>query len=81
MSDYDRIADAIAYVTRHVRQQPSLEQIAEHVHLSPYHLQRLFSRWTGLTPKRYLQVLTVERAKQLLQQQRPPAVCVRFGGT
>lgn len=70
MSDYERISDAIAFIASRVERQPSLEEIAAHVHLSPFHFQRLFSRWAGVTPKRYLQVLTLERAKALLQESR-----------
>jgi AraC family transcriptional regulator of adaptative response/methylated-DNA-[protein]-cysteine methyltransferase len=71
MSDYERVARAIEFVTRRAGEQPALEQIAAHVHLSPFHFQRLFSRWAGVTPKRFLQVLTVERAKELLGRARP----------
>ncbi|WP_337074136.1 methylated-DNA--[protein]-cysteine S-methyltransferase [Aeromonas veronii] len=71
MSDYARIADAIRFITSQVERQPTLDEIAAHVHLSPFHFQRLFSRWAGVTPKRYLQVLTLERAKALLQESRP----------
>ncbi|MEW7865151.1 methylated-DNA--[protein]-cysteine S-methyltransferase [Aeromonas diversa] len=71
MSDYARIAAAIAFITSQVERQPHLDEIAAHVHLSPFHFQRLFSRWAGVTPKRYLQVLTLERAKVLLQESRP----------
>ncbi|HDZ8913196.1 TPA: methylated-DNA--[protein]-cysteine S-methyltransferase [Aeromonas hydrophila] len=71
MSDYARIADAIAFIASQVARQPTLDEIAAHVHLSPFHFQRLFSRWAGVTPKRYLQVLTLERAKALLQESRP----------
>ena len=71
MSDYDRIAEAIAFITSGVDRQPTLNEIAAHVHLSPFHFQRLFSRWAGVTPKRFLQVLTLERAKQLLAESRP----------
>ena len=66
MSDYDRIERAMAYLVDRAGDQPSLEDIAAHVHLSPYHFQRLFCRWAGTTPKRFLQVLTLERGKQLL---------------
>jgi len=66
LTDYDRIAKAIAYIQRHASRQPSLEQIAKAAGLSPYHFQRLFGRWAGTSPKRFLQVLTLERAKQLL---------------
>ena len=71
MSDYDRIAKAISYAADRVTDQPSLEEMAAHVHLSPFHFQRLFSRWAGTTPKRFLQVLTLERGKSLLDESRP----------
>ncbi len=69
--DYARMARAIAFIAQHVAEQPGLEAVAAHVHLSPWHFQRLFSRWVGTTPKRFLQVLTVERAKALLRESRP----------
>ena len=71
MSDYDRIAEAISFIVSRVNSQPTLEEIAGHLHLSPFHFQRLFCRWAGVTPKRFLQVLTVERAKQLLSESKP----------
>lgn len=71
MTDYDRISTAIAYVAGRVGEQPTLEEIAAQVHLSPFHFQRLFSRWVGVSPKRFLQVLTVERAKALLDDANP----------
>jgi AraC family transcriptional regulator of adaptative response/methylated-DNA-[protein]-cysteine methyltransferase len=71
VSDYDRIAKAIAYIIACAGNQPSLEDIAAHLNLSPFHFQRLFSRWAGVTPKRFLQALTLERAKQLLSESRP----------
>ncbi len=69
MSDYDRIAAAIAFIQEHSEArgtQPGLADIASHVHLSEFHFQRLFSRWAGVSPKRYLQALTLERAKSML---------------
>jgi AraC family transcriptional regulator of adaptative response/methylated-DNA-[protein]-cysteine methyltransferase len=66
--DYERIATAICFIAAHVEQQPSLDQLAAALRLSPFHLQRLFLRWAGVTPKRFLQFLTVEYAKQLLGQ-------------
>ncbi len=66
MTDYERITEAISFISSHVTAQPRLEEIADHVHLSPFHFQRLFSRWAGITPKRFLEVLTVEHAKALL---------------
>lgn len=70
MSDYDRIAGAIDYIVANADAQPGLADIAAHADLSPFHFQRLFARWTGLTPKRFLQVITVERAKRLLAGSR-----------
>lgn len=69
-SDYERIAEAISFISSRMNSQPSLQEIAAHLHLSPYHFQRLFCRWAGVTPKRFLQVLTVERAKQLLRDSK-----------
>lgn len=71
MSDYQRIEKAINYILEQSNSQPSLEDIAAAVHLSPFHFQRLFSQWAGVTPKRFLQTLTVERAKELLAQSKP----------
>jgi len=68
MSDYDRIATAIEYIVDHVDDQPSLDDIAAHLSLSPHHFQRLFSRWAGISPKRFLQTLTVQHAKRLLEE-------------
>ncbi len=68
MSDYERIAKAIDYIGENVTAQPSLADVAAHVHLSPFHFQRLFSRWAGTTPKRFLQVLTLELGKRLLEE-------------
>lgn len=70
MTDYDRIARAISFIVHCVNCQPTLDEIAAHVHVSPFHFQRLFSRWAGVTPKRFLQVLTVDRAKQLLKESK-----------
>lgn len=70
-SDYERIAEAISFIASRMNSQPSLQEIAAHLHLSPYHFQRLFCRWAGVTPKRFLQVLTLERAKQLLRESKP----------
>lgn len=71
MSDYERIAAAIEFICTRIKSQPTLPEIAAHSQLSPFHFQRLFCRWAGVTPKRFLQVLTLERAKQLLRESRP----------
>jgi AraC family transcriptional regulator of adaptative response/methylated-DNA-[protein]-cysteine methyltransferase len=62
-SDYARMADAIIFMQQHYQQQPDLATIASQVHLSPYHFQRLFTKWAGISPKRFLQYLTLESAK------------------
>lgn len=67
-TDYQKIAHAIGYIRANHKQQPSLEDIAAQVHLSPYHFQRLFCRWAGVSPKRFLQALTLQHAKSLLKQ-------------
>jgi AraC family transcriptional regulator of adaptative response/methylated-DNA-[protein]-cysteine methyltransferase len=66
--DYLRIEQAILYLENHYKEQPSLEEVAANVGLSEYHFQRLFTRWAGVSPKRFLQFLTKEGAKTLLNQ-------------
>lgn len=69
--DYARVERAIEYLVSHHLEQPDLVTVAHHVHLSEYHFQRLFSRWAGTSPKRFLQCLTVEHAKRKLAESRP----------
>lgn len=64
---YALVARAIAFIRESTKQQPTLEQIADAVHVSPFHLQRLFAEWAGISPKRFLQYLTKEYAKQQLK--------------
>jgi AraC family transcriptional regulator of adaptative response/methylated-DNA-[protein]-cysteine methyltransferase len=64
--DYLRIEQAILYLEDHYKDQPSLEQVAADAGLSEYHFQRLFTRWAGVSPKRFLQFVTKENAKRLL---------------
>jgi AraC family transcriptional regulator of adaptative response/methylated-DNA-[protein]-cysteine methyltransferase len=66
--DYARIEQVIYYLQKNAHRQPSLGEIADSVHLSEYHFQRLFTRWVGISPKRFLQFITKEHAKQLLEQ-------------
>lgn len=66
--DYQRIEQAIQYIEAHYQRQPALNEIAEQIGLSEYHFQRLFTRWVGISPKRFLQFLTKEGAKNLLQR-------------
>jgi AraC family transcriptional regulator of adaptative response/methylated-DNA-[protein]-cysteine methyltransferase len=65
--DYRRIERAIRYLDAHVVDQPSLEEVASEIGLSPFHAQRLFTRWAGISPKRFLGLLTVGHAKAALQ--------------
>ena len=64
--DYERIERAIHYLEENVHRQPALTEIAAGAGLSEFHFQRLFSRWVGISPKRFLQFLTKEYAKQLI---------------
>lgn len=64
--DYALVAKAIHYLEEHHREQPELAQIAGHIGLSDFHFQRLFSRWAGVSPKRFLQALTVGDARRAL---------------
>ncbi|MEJ1296101.1 MAG: bifunctional helix-turn-helix domain-containing protein/methylated-DNA--[protein]-cysteine S-methyltransferase [Candidatus Sedimenticola sp. (ex Thyasira tokunagai)] len=67
-SDYHRIEQAIHWLAEHADEQPELIDLAGFLRLSTYHTQRLFSRWAGVTPKQFLQYLTVGYAKQLLDE-------------
>ncbi len=69
-TDYKHIEKAIKYLEENFQDQPSLEELAQHVNMSPYHLQRLFRRWVGISPKRFLQYLTIDYAKNLLDESR-----------
>jgi AraC family transcriptional regulator of adaptative response/methylated-DNA-[protein]-cysteine methyltransferase len=66
--DYKRIERAIHYIGEHCNVQPSLEDIAEHVHMSPFHFQRLFTHWAGISPKKFLQYLTLRYAKKQIRE-------------
>jgi AraC family transcriptional regulator of adaptative response/methylated-DNA-[protein]-cysteine methyltransferase len=68
--DYRRIDQAIRFVNENYLRHPSLDEVAAHVHLSPFHFERLFQRWAGTSPKRFMQFLTVRHARELLRQSR-----------
>jgi AraC family transcriptional regulator of adaptative response/methylated-DNA-[protein]-cysteine methyltransferase len=68
--DYHRIEKAIDYLKVNFKQQPSLEDVAAHVYLSPFHFQRMFKEWAGVTPKKFLQYLSIEYAKGILKDQQ-----------
>jgi len=66
--DYYRIEKAIKFLENNILVQPSLEEIAEHVGLSEFHFQRMFKKWAGISPKKFLQFLTIEYTKNILDQ-------------
>lgn len=68
--DYNRIATAIDYLKENFKSQPSLDEVAEKVHLSPFHFQRLFTEWAGVSPKKFLQFLSIEYAKSVLKEKQ-----------
>lgn len=70
-STYSRIAEAIAYIRANYKDQPGLDAIAAHVHLSPFHFQRLFTDWAGVSPKKFLQYISIQHAKELLNKNQP----------
>lgn len=65
---FDVITKAIYFIKKFRNEQPSLEEIANHVNLSKYHFQRVFKKWVGISPKDYLQYLTIEKAKSSLRK-------------
>lgn len=65
-TDYARVERAIRFLDEHAREQPGLDTVAAAAGLSPYHFQRLFRRWAGISPKRFLQFLTADHARELL---------------
>ena len=66
--DFNRIAEAIEYISGNFKDQPNLDVVAEKVHLSPFHFQRLFTEWAGTSPKRFLQYISLEYAKKVLKE-------------
>jgi AraC family transcriptional regulator of adaptative response/methylated-DNA-[protein]-cysteine methyltransferase len=68
MNDYERVASMIRYLDQHYTDQPDLADLAHGAGLSPFHFHRLFSAWAGVTPKDFLQCLTLEHVKTLLQR-------------
>jgi len=67
--DYARIRKALAYMSQHATRQPSVEAIADHVGLSASHLHHMFQRWAGITPKAFLQAVTIDHARRLLRDE------------
>ena len=67
-TNYNRIAQAIDYIKANFKEQPNLVEVAANVHLSPFHFQRIFSEWAGTSPKKFLQYISIEHAKELLAE-------------
>ncbi len=69
-TNFSRIEEAIGYITTNFKTQPGLDEVAEKIHLSPYHFQRLFTDWAGVSPKKFLQYISVEHAKNILKDKQ-----------
>ncbi len=76
--NYSRIAEAIAYIKDNFRNQPNLDEVAEQVHMSPFHFQRLFADWAGVSPKKFLQYISVEHAKAILKKDQATLLDAAF---
>jgi AraC family transcriptional regulator of adaptative response/methylated-DNA-[protein]-cysteine methyltransferase len=66
--NYNRIAEAIYYIRENFKSQPNVDEIAEKIHLSPSHFKRLFTEWAGTSPKKFLQYISIEHARKILQE-------------
>ena len=67
-TNFSRIEEAIEYITTHFKEQPGLDEVSKKIHLSPYHLQRLFTDWAGVSPKKFLQFISIQYAKNILKE-------------
>jgi AraC family transcriptional regulator, regulatory protein of adaptative response / methylated-DNA-[protein]-cysteine methyltransferase len=65
--NYNRIAEAIVYIREHFKEQPGLDEVAAKIHLSPFHFQKLLTNWEGISPKKFLQYISVQHAKSILK--------------
>lgn len=68
--NFHRIAEAIEYLQKNFKSQPTLDEVADKAHLSSYHFQRLFTEWAGTSPKKFLQYISVEHAKKMLKENK-----------
>ena len=66
--NYERIAEAIDYIKLNFKSQPNLDEVAARINLSPFHFQRLFTDWAGISPKKFIQYLSLEHAKSMLKE-------------
>ena len=69
-TDFSRIAEAIYFIKNNFIAQPSLEEIAKHVHMSPLHFQKMFIKWAGVSPKKFLQYISLNYAKSKLRNEQ-----------
>ena len=69
-TNFSRIEEAIGYITTNFKSQPGLDEVAEKIHLSPHHFQRLFTDWAGVSPKKFLQYISIEHAKSVLKDKQ-----------
>jgi AraC family transcriptional regulator of adaptative response/methylated-DNA-[protein]-cysteine methyltransferase len=69
-TNFSRIEEAIGYIQTNFKTQPGLDEVAEKIHLSPFHFQRLFTEWAGVSPKKFLQYITVQYAKTILKDRQ-----------
>jgi len=68
--NYQRIEEAINYIRLNFKEQPNLDEVAEKINLSPFHFQRLFTEWAGISPKKFLQYLSIDYAKSILKEKQ-----------
>ena len=68
--NYNRIAEAIDYIKHNFKAQPNLDEVAEKIHVSPFHFQRMFTDWAGVSPKKFLEYISIEHAKDILKNQQ-----------
>src|SRR5499427_2480708 len=66
--NFQRIEEAIDFISKNFKSQPGLDEVAKKIHLSPYHFQRLFTDWAGVSPKKFLQYISIEHAKNILKE-------------
>jgi AraC family transcriptional regulator of adaptative response/methylated-DNA-[protein]-cysteine methyltransferase len=78
--NYQRIEQAIRYLEENFQRQPALEEVAEKIHVSPFHFQRMFTEWAGISPKRFLQFLTIDFLKEKLQESKNLAEAAEAAG-
>lgn len=79
-TNYERIAEAILFITENLKKQPSLEEVAAKVRLSPFHFQRVFTEFAGVSPKKFLQFLTADYLKERIKETSNLAEAAELAG-